>query len=57
MNRKEIEERKRNRWQMAYDHREIARTIGELSPECNGVELHIHLSLHLPSARMSRNSM
>lgn len=44
MNRKEIEERKRNRWQMAYDLREIARTIGELSPECKGVELHIQLS-------------
>lgn len=44
MNRKAIEERKRNRWQIAYDRREIARPIEELSPECKGVELHIKLS-------------
>ena len=44
MNRKAIEKRKRNRWQIAYDRREIARTIEELSPECKGVELHIKLS-------------
>ena len=41
MNRKAIEERKRNRWQMAYDRREIARTIRGLSSMCKGVELHI----------------
>ena len=44
MNRNAIEERKHNRWQIAYDHREIARTIAKLSPECKGVELHIKLS-------------
>ena len=44
MNRKAIEERKRNRWQLAYDRREIARTIRELCSECIGVELHIKLS-------------
>lgn len=44
MNGKAIEERKRNRWQIAYDRREIARTIRELSSECKCVELHIKLS-------------
>lgn len=44
MNRKAIEERKSNRWQMAYDRGEIARTIRELSSMCKGVELHIKLS-------------
>ena len=44
MNRKAIEERKRNRWQIDNDHREIARTIRELYSGCIGVELHIKLS-------------
>ena len=44
MNQKTIEQRKCDRWLMANDHRDIARTIRELSPECKGVELHIQLS-------------
>ena len=44
MNWKIIEERKRNRWQLAYDRSSIANTIGRLSPECKGVEMYIKLS-------------
>lgn len=44
MNRKEIEQRKYNRWEMANDRREITRSIRDLSPGCNGVEIQIKLS-------------
>lgn len=44
MNRKEIEQRKYNRWEMATGRREIASTIRELSPDCKGVEIQVKLS-------------
>lgn len=44
MNRKAIEQRKYNRWQLANDRRDFAPTIQELSSDCKGVELDITLS-------------
>lgn len=44
MNRKAIEQRKCNRWQLANDRRDFAPTIQELSSDCKGVELDISLS-------------